>query len=84
MKLIEVRVKAGSKRDHIAVAEGPRDAPSFLVELKAPAQDGKANAALIRLLARHFGVTQASIRIKRGATSRRKLVEVTSPKRIAL
>lgn len=78
--LIEARVKPGSKRDRISISEGPKGRSIFIVELKAPPQDGKANAALIKLLARHFGVTQAAIIIKRGATSKTKFIEVTSSK----
>lgn len=77
LKLIKVLVKAGSKADRVTLVQGD-DQNSLLVELKAQAQDGKANAALIRLLAKHFGVTQAAIAIKRGATSRHKFIEVTS------
>jgi hypothetical protein len=77
---IEVRVKPGSKRDHITESEGPAGSPLLTVELKAQAEGGKANAALVKLLARHFGVSQAAIRIKRGGASRLKLLEVTSPK----
>lgn len=75
---IDVRVKPGSKRDRVTVTPGSSDRSLLVVELKAQAQDGKANAALIRLLARHFGVVQAAITIKRGVTSSRKLIKVTS------
>jgi uncharacterized protein (TIGR00251 family) len=78
--LIEVRVKPGSKRDHISTSEESKGRPLLIVELKAQPQDGKANAALIKLLAKHFGVTQAEIRIKRGVASKNKFIEVTSSK----
>ncbi|OGY98416.1 MAG: hypothetical protein A2855_02710 [Candidatus Liptonbacteria bacterium RIFCSPHIGHO2_01_FULL_57_28] len=73
---IEVRVKPGSKRDHVSVLESPAGRPLLTVELKAQARDGKANAALIRLLARHFGVSQRAVTIKRGAASRNKIVDI--------
>lgn len=38
--------------------------------------DGKANAALIRLLAREFRVPKSKIRILHGETSRDKLIEL--------
>lgn len=82
--LIEVRVKPGAKRDHISISEELKGRPLLLVELKAQPQDGKANAALIKLLGKHFGVTQAGIKIKRGAASKNKFIEVTSSKLPAL
>lgn len=42
----------------------------------APAVDGAANAALIRLLATELGVARRDVRIVAGAASRRKLVVV--------
>ncbi len=44
--------------------------------LKAAPQDGKANAELIDLLAKEFGVAKAKVRIKSGATARTKRVEI--------
>ena len=41
----------------------------------APA-DGKANAAVIEMLAKHYGVPKSSIRIVRGETSHDKVIEI--------
>ena len=41
-----------------------------------PPEDGRANAALIELLAEHFDVPKRSLRIVRGHTSRQKLIEL--------
>ncbi len=46
------------------------------VRVAAPPQDGKANRAVIRLLAGHFGVDRKRVRIVAGLTSARKTVEV--------
>ena len=46
------------------------------VRVAAPAVDGKANEALIALLAKTLGVTKSSVRIQRGGSSRRKIVAV--------
>jgi hypothetical protein len=77
---IEVRVKAGARRDNVEIVEPESrgKTPLYIVALKAPAKDGKANAALIKLLSKHFGVPRAAITIKRGTTSKHKLVQVTS------
>ena len=46
------------------------------VKVMAPAVEGAANAALIRLLADELGVARRDIQIVAGATSRQKLVVV--------
>ena len=38
--------------------------------------DGKANAALIALVARHFGLRKAQVSIGSGASGRMKLVQI--------
>ena len=45
-----------------------------------PPEDGRANAALIELLAEHFDVPKRSLRIVRGHTGRQKIVEMVSEK----
>jgi uncharacterized protein (TIGR00251 family) len=40
------------------------------------AQDGQANAALVSLLAKHFGVPQGAVRIMRGGKGRVKQVTI--------
>lgn len=42
--------------------------------LQAPPVDGKANAALIRLVARHFGVARSSVQLAAGERGRRKRI----------
>jgi len=49
------------------------------IRLAAPAVDGKANAALIALLADAFGVPERGVTLVRGAGSRRKIVRITGP-----
>jgi uncharacterized protein len=48
----------------------------WLVHLKSPPVDGKANAELVRLLAKHFECSASSIQIKGGAAGRNKWVEI--------
>ena len=47
-----------------------------VVSVRAPAREGKANQALIELLASHFHVPKSSVRIIRGPTGKRKLVQI--------
>jgi hypothetical protein len=48
----------------------------FRAAVREPARDGKANDAVIELLAHHFGVAKSTIRIVRGHRSRHKIIEL--------
>ena len=48
----------------------------YKVSVKAPPEGGAANDAIIRLLAKHFEIAPARIRIASGHTSRQKVVEI--------
>lgn len=51
---------------------------SWLARVKAPPVDGKANRALVALIAEHFGVPKRAVTITAGAGGRRKRVTVES------
>ena len=68
---IQVKVKVSSKTEEL-IQEGY----SFMVKVKEPPKEGKANQAVIRLLAEHFGISQSQVRILSGSRSRNKVVEV--------
>jgi uncharacterized protein YggU (UPF0235/DUF167 family) len=44
--------------------------------VKAPPVDGKANAELVVLVARHFGLRKSAVSVKSGASGRVKLVQL--------
>ena len=69
---IAVFVKPGSKKGDLVEVTGE----GLTVFLRAKAVDGAANQALIRVLAKHFGVAKSQIAIVNGQKSRKKLVEV--------
>jgi len=48
----------------------------FRVAVRVPAQEGAANRAVIEALAEFFAVPKSTIRIVRGQSSRKKLVEI--------
>lgn len=70
--ILQVRVKPGARTSALARA----DDGTWLAHTRAPAVDGKANAELIELIARYFGVRKAAVSIKSGATARIKRVRV--------
>jgi uncharacterized protein (TIGR00251 family) len=47
-----------------------------IVFLKSPPQDNKANIELIKLLAKHFKVSNSQIRIVKGLISEERVIEI--------
>lgn len=74
---LHLNVKPGSKVDQLFHdASGPGRERLLNVRIKAPAQDGRANAYLIEFLAKQFGVAKTNVTIVAGFTSRRKRIEI--------
>jgi len=71
MPQITVRVTPRARRNAI---ETQPDGTFRIYTTAAPA-DGDANAAVIKMLARHLNVPKTSITIIRGHTSRDKVIE---------
>ena len=72
MRTLKVKVKPGSRREELVeLPDG-----SWVAYVKAPPVDGKANAALIALVATHFGLRRAQVNIRSGAGSRVKLLQL--------
>lgn len=72
--LIKIRVVPNAKQNKI-VEEKDR----LKVYLNAPPVEGKANKALVEILAEHFNVRRSKITILRGQKGREKLIEVDNP-----
>lgn len=70
---IQVTVKPNSKHREEVV---PQDDGTLTVYTKALAVDNKANTAVVRLLAKHFGVGKSAVSLVGGRTSKRKIFEV--------
>lgn len=69
---ILVRAKPGAKRERVEKA----DDTHFAVAVKEPPIRGQANRAIIKVLAKYFGVAAERVRIVSGHTSKQKVVEV--------
>lgn len=72
--IIKVRVVPNAKQERLV-----RQADLLKVYLTAPAQEGRANQALIDFLAETFRVKKRQIIIRQGLTSRDKVVEILEP-----
>ena len=68
---IQVKVKPNSKTQEVNQEED-----SFTVKVKEPAKEGKANQAVIRLLAEHFSVSKNQVKILSGFRNRNKVIEI--------
>lgn len=69
---IAVRIAPRASRDSIGATLGGE----VVVRVTAPPMDGKANEAVVRLLAKRMKVGRRSVSIVHGRHSRRKVVEI--------
>jgi uncharacterized protein (TIGR00251 family) len=74
MPMASLRLKVTPSASHDAVVGWQGDV--LRVHVRAPAQRGKANDAVLRLLAAALGVERRRLRIVRGQTSRQKVLSV--------
>jgi len=68
--LLDLKVVPGARRDAIAGTLGDR----LKVLVSAPPEGGRANAAVLRLLARRLGIPGKDLGVLRGQTSPEKTV----------
>ena len=73
---LRLKVQPKARRACIAGWTPDPDGAALKLSVGAPAEDGKANAAVIALLAEALGVAKSAISVVSGATDRRKLVEI--------
>jgi len=69
---IAVKVKPGSKREQVEQL----DETNFTVRVKAKPIDGKANDAVIKVLADYFDVSKSDVILLKGQTSKQKIFEI--------
>lgn len=71
--LFTVIVRPGARKDAIL---GIQDS-ALKIEIKAPPVEGKANKAVVRLIAEGLGIPPSRVEITRGAKSKKKRVRVS-------
>ena len=69
---ISVKVKAGARMEKIE--KNPLG--GYVVWVRERAKEGKANEAVIKVLAENFGVAKSLVRIISGHTSKNKTFEI--------
>ena len=67
-----VKVQPGASKGAIVGVEGDY----LRIRLAAPPVDGKANEALIEILAQNLSVSKSQVQIQSGLSSRRKIIRV--------
>ncbi len=72
--MVRLTVKVIPKSSRNKISEMPGGI--LKVKLTAPATEGKANTALIKLLSHHFALPQSKIKIAKGMASRNKIIEI--------
>jgi len=72
MREYQVLVKPGSSQEKVMAGESGE----LVVYLRAKPHGGEANEALVRVLAKYFGVAKGRVAILRGRHFRRKVVGV--------
>jgi uncharacterized protein (TIGR00251 family) len=70
--LLRVRVTPGAPCDGLAGFVGEE----LRVRLSAPPVDGKANAALLKFLAKSLGLRASGLELRSGASSRSKVIRI--------
>lgn len=68
---LTLRVTPGARQETLDIVEG-----RLTAKVRAKPEDGKANAAVLALLAEALGIALSRITLLRGATSRDKLVRI--------
>lgn len=69
---ITVKIKPNSRKEEIRKI----DDKNFIVAVKEPPIEGKANKALVKTMAKYFNVTSSSVQIVSGHSSKQKIIEV--------
>ena len=71
MKTFKVKVIPNAKKNEVIMEEG-----KLKVYVNVPAKDGRANRALIDILADFFNVKKRDVKIVSGEKSREKIVQI--------
>lgn len=68
---LALRVTPGARIEAVELGEG-----RLIVKVRAKPEDGKANAAVLELVARALGIAPSRLEMLRGATGRDKLLRI--------
>jgi len=69
--VIEVKVIPDSDKNELA-----KEDSKVKIRVKASAEKGKANQAVIKLLSKYYNISKSSIKIIKGKRKRNKLIKI--------
>jgi uncharacterized protein YggU (UPF0235/DUF167 family) len=69
---LALRVTAGARVESVEIGES-----AVLIKVRTKPDDGKANTAVLEMLAAALGIATSRLRMLRGATGRDKLVQIS-------
>ncbi len=69
---LAVRVTPGARAEALQLSDG-----RLVAKVRAKPEGGKANEAVIALVATALGIAPSRVKLLRGATSREKMLQVT-------
>ena len=72
MAIVHFHIVPNAKTDQVVGTHGD----AIKIKLRAPAVNGKANAALLNFLAEQLEISKHAIVLKRGQKSREKLIRI--------
>jgi uncharacterized protein len=70
---INVKAKAGAREEKVEKI----DESNFVVSVKEPPVQGKANFAITKALAEYFGTSSYNVRLISGFSSKQKVFEIS-------
>jgi len=73
---IKVKVMPNSVREEVV-----KQGDEYVVRVKVPPHEGKANEAVIKIIAEFFKVPKSTVRIASGLTGRNKILEIKTTQR---
>ncbi len=77
--ILDLRVQPNARRNGFALEGG---GAGLEARVASPAVEGRANEALVALLAEAFGVPRSRVLIEQGAAARRKRLRIRAPSRL--
>ena len=74
--LLKVKVTPKAKSERIKKTTNADGSALYKVYVTQPAESGKANKAVIALLAKEFGVAKLNVTVLHGKSSREKIIQI--------
>lgn len=75
---VRVRLQPAGRADQVlGLVDGADGLTALKVSVTSPPEDGKANAALVKLLAKEWKLAKSTVEVIQGQTSRNKVLSLS-------